>query len=281
MDRVKILKEIAAQAESGNLVFPTSLHAALKIRQALSDPDCHVEEATRLVQTEPLLSARVVAMANAAAMNRSGRQITDVRTAVSRVGFRTLHTLATALVTRQFASATTNPDLQEKAAQLWRHTAHVSALAHLIARRITHLDPETAMFAGIVHEVGGFYLLSRAEGHPGLLEGDPADWIEHGERQIGRAVLQRLMIPEEVMQAVEAVWDGYMALPPVTLGDTLLLANNLAPVDSPLYELKGPDGGKADHSGAVIDYASGDETLAGILKESIEEVDSMSQALEF
>jgi len=46
------------------------------------------------------------------------------------------------------------------------HTAHVASLAHVIARRVTRLDPETALFAGIIHEVGGFYLLSRVKDHP-------------------------------------------------------------------------------------------------------------------
>ena len=46
----------------------------------------------------------------------------------------------------------------------------MAALAHVLSRRVSHVDAETAMFAGIVHEVGGFYLLSRAEEFPALLE---------------------------------------------------------------------------------------------------------------
>jgi HD-like signal output (HDOD) protein len=66
-------------------------------------PDCHIEAAAKLVQVEPLLAARVVAMSNAAAFNRSGREITDVRSAVMRLGFRAVRSLAMALVTRQMA----------------------------------------------------------------------------------------------------------------------------------------------------------------------------------
>lgn len=278
MERVAAFKSIAAQAELGELVFPTSLDAAMKIRQSLRDPDCHIEEVTKLVVTEPLLSARVVAMANAIAYNRSGREITDVRSAVARVGFRTLNTLATAVIARQFAGVIVDDDLRAKSDQLWLHTTHVSALAHLIARRITHFDPETAMFAAIVHEVGGFYLLSRAQAYPGLLDGDPAAWVEHGEKQIGRVVLKRLQVPDEVSEAIEVLWNGYLSLPPVSLGDTLLLANNLAPVESPLHELPGS---KSQKSAAILDYVNGDETLTGIIKDSAEEVASLSRALQF
>lgn len=279
MDRVAILKNIAAQAERGELTFPTNIDAALKIQQAFADPDCHLEDVTRLVLTEPLLSARIVAIANSVAYNRSGREITDVRSAIGRLGFRTLHALATAVVTRQFAGMIKDPLLQARATQLWEHTAHVASLARLIAAKVTFLDPETAMFAAIVHEVGGFYLLSRAHAHPGLLDGDPAEWVENGEREVGRAVLKRLSVPAAVMEAVDAHWNGYLTLPPVSLGDTLLLANNLAPVESPLNQQQRGN----DEIGGVslIDHVIGDETLSEILERSAEEMASVAAALRF
>jgi HD-like signal output (HDOD) protein len=278
MDRIEALKTITAQAASGDLVFPTGIDVALKIQRALDDPDCHIDAAARLVVGEPLLAARVVAIANSVAYNRSGQKITDVRNAVSRIGLRTLRTLATALATRQMAGASTDPEIRSIAARLWEHTAHVAALAHVIARRVTHLDPETAMFAGIVHEVGGFYLISRAKDFPGLLVGEPGDWAESAEAEIGRAILTRLAVPDAVMQAIEAQWDGYLALPPVTLGDTLLLANELAPVTSPLYELGIiRNGGSAPIIDSVID----EQTLSSILTESSAEVESLTAALRF
>ena len=97
MDKIAAFKSIAAGVAKGELDFPTSARVALKVRQALDDPDCHIEAAAKLVQAEPLLSARVVAMANSVAFNRSGREITDVRSSVSRLGFRTLRSLATGL----------------------------------------------------------------------------------------------------------------------------------------------------------------------------------------
>lgn len=278
MDRIEALKTITAQAASGDLVFPTGIDVALKIQRALDDPDCHIDTAARLVIGEPLLAARVVAIANSVAYNRSGQKITDVRNAVSRIGLRTLRTLATALATRQMAGASTDPEVRSIAARLWEHTAHVAALAHVIARRITHQDPETAMFAGIVHEVGGFYLISRAKDFPGLLIGEPGDWAESAEADIGRAILTRLAVPDAVMQAIEAQWEGYLALPPVTLGDTLLLANDLAPVTSPLYEIGTiRNGGSAPIIDSVID----EQTLSSILSESAAEVESLTAALRF
>lgn len=276
MDRLDALKSIAAQATRGELSFPTNVDATLKLQRALNDPDCHADTAARLVQAEPLLAARTVAIANSVTYNRSGNDVTNVKAAVQRVGFRTLGALASAVIVRQLSSAITDPDLRARADALWRHSAHVSALAQVIARRVSFVDPETAMFAGIVHEVGGFYMLSRAHEYPGLLDGDADDWLEHGEVAIGRGVLLRLGVPAPVMAAIEAMWNGLRALPPETLGDTLLLANDLSPVRSPLYERPGAT---SLYAAATIDFAVGDGTLARIMEESAHEVQSLTSAL--
>lgn len=282
MDRREAFRSMAAQVTQGELAFPTSARVALKVRQALDDPDCPMDVAARLVQAEPLLAARVVAIANSVVYNRSGREITDVRTAVARMGFRTVRSLAMALVTRQMAGNVGDQRHQDLVTQLWDHTAHVASLAHVIARRITHQDPETAMFAGIVHEVGGFYMLSRADEFPGLLD-DFSDWIEEGEIEVGRAVLKVLGVPEAVSVAIESYWDGFLAIPSTTLADTLLLAEELAPVPSPLHALGGGDNQHAGGSGmtASLDMAIGSETLTAILEESAEEVRSLTGALKF
>ncbi len=276
MDRLEAFKSIAAQAGRGELTFPTNVDATLKLQRALNDPELHADDAARLVQAEPLLAARTVAIANSVAYNRSGRHVTNVPSAVQRVGFRTLNALAAAVIVRQLDSKITDPALRAKADQLWQHSAHVAALSQVIARRVTRVDPETALFAGIVHEVGAFYLLSRAAEFPGLLDGEPEDWIEHGEQAIGRAVLAKLGVPAPVMAAIEAMWGGMRALPPENLGDTLMLANDLAPLDSPMHVRAGAT---SRQSAATIDFVTGDGTLASILAESADEVSSLTAAL--
>jgi len=276
MDRLDALKSIAAQAGRGELSFPTHVDATLKLQRTLADPDCHIDEAARLVQSEPLLAARTVAIANSAAYNRAGSDVTNVRAAIGRVGFRVLGALAASVIVRQLAGNITDPGLRFKADQLWQHSAHVAALSQVIARRVSYVDPDTAMFAGIVHEIGGFYLLSRAAEFPGLLDGGADEWIDYGETAIGRGVLLKLGVPAPVMGAIEALWNGMRALPPETLGDTLLLANDLSPVASPLLERPG---GAGIRSAATIDFSVGEGTLALILEESADEVRGLSAAL--
>ncbi len=71
MDKQQIFRAIAADAAKGELAFPTGAQVALRVMQALDNPDCQIEVAAKLVQAEPLLAARVVAMSNSVAFNRA------------------------------------------------------------------------------------------------------------------------------------------------------------------------------------------------------------------
>ncbi|MET3108121.1 HD-like signal output (HDOD) protein [Oxalobacteraceae bacterium GrIS 2.11] len=276
MDRLEAFRSIAAQASRGEISFSTHINATLKVKQMLDDPDAHLATATKLVLADPLFSARAVAIANSAAYNRSGTKITNVTTAVMRLGFGALRSLAASLIVRQMNEKISNPALKKKSAELWEHTACVAALAQVIARRITKVDPDTALFAGIVHEVGGFYLLSRAEEYPGLLDGELEDWAEYGEKIIGRGVLKALEIPEPICVAIEQVWQGVGGQPPVTLGDVLILANALATTLSPLQARSDVAIHDAD---SLVDFTIGDESLREIIDDATEQIESLREAL--
>lgn len=279
MDKREAFKTIAIQMAQGELAFPTGAQVALKLRHSLDDPDCHVDAAARLIQAEPLLSARVIAISNSVVYNRAGQEITDVRVAINLLGFNVVRSLAMALVARQMAGQSTDHKHREMVDKLWEHTTHVASLAQVIARHVTRQNPETAMFAGIIHEIGGFYMLSRARDFPGLLDGDFTEWLEEGEVIVGRAVLKKLAVPESIMTVIEAFWDGFLAMPPVTLADTLLLAEELAQAPSPLHRLDNKLPGM--DMTASIEMVIGEETLTRILNESAEEISSLTRALQF
>jgi len=294
-DKGKVFAAIAAEIGHGEISFPTTAQMALRVREALSDPDCSIATAARLIRAEPLLAARIVGLANSALYPRSAKIITDLSAAITRVGFSVARSLATALVLRQMASASADPAHRRLADLLWDHTTHMAALASVLARRVTGQDPDAALFAGLVHSVEGFYLISRAADHPGILDGGLAhDWFDDGdaeedaagdspsgahrsfESRIGRAVLELLGVPVPVVEAVDTLWLGSLTLPPATLGDTLLLAKQLVPVPSPLDR---PHEEDDPHARAIMDLAFNDRLLSDVLKETGADVDSLASIL--
>ena len=276
MDVRTVLEAITADAARGDIVFPTHTEIALRVQRLLDDPDCSIDALGKLISAEPILSARVLGIANSIAYNPGGRAINDLKSAISRLGFASLRALAAAIIVRQMREMSKDAEHRALAGKLWEHTAHVAALARVIAKRVTRQNPDAAFFAGIVHEVGSFYLISRASVFPGLLTSDLELWHGDGEAAVGRAVLQALEVPAHILEAMETLWSGFLAMPPTSLGDTLLLADELSPVESPIDALVGMSRkGMEVELEVVID----DETLSNILAESAEEVASLITAL--
>ncbi len=276
MDVRTALEAITADAARGDIVFPTHTEIALRVQRLLDDPDCSIDALGKLISAEPILSARVLGIANSIAYNPGGRAINDLKSAISRLGFASLRALAAAIIVRQMREMSKDAEHRALAGKLWEHTAHVAALARVIAKRVTRQNPDAAFFAGIVHEVGSFYLISRASVFPGLLTSDLELWHDEGEAAVGRTVLQALEVPAHILEAMETLWSGFLAMPPTALGDTLLLADELSPVESPIDALAGMSrkGMKVELE-VVID----NETLSSILAESAEEVSSLIAAL--
>ena len=270
------LDDIAAQATSGDIVFSTHAEIALGVQKRLDDPNCTVEQLGKLISADPLLSARTLSVANSVAFNPGGRAIADLKSAVSRLGFSALRALTASVIVRQMAATPLSAEQKALSATLWEHTANVAALARVIAKRVTRQPPDTAFMAGIVHEIGNFYLIAQASTHPGLLESDLASWHEDGEARVGRAILGALEMPQNIMEALETLWSGYLALPPASLGDTLLLADELSPIESPLDTLTGMS---RKGMTAEIELLVDEETLTHILAESTDEVSSLTNAL--
>lgn len=269
---VEALDRIVRQACQGELVFPTNMAAALRLQRALDDPECHLDAAADLVVAEPLIAARLVAIANSVAYTRFGGHVSNVRTAVSLLGFKPLRSLVAVIVVRQLAEEIADPVLKRQAAELWRHSAQVAALAKVLAREFTDVDPEAALFAGVVHEIDGFYLLSRAAELPNLLQNAAASGRETRATLAG-CILHTLKVPKPIAAAVESLYIAAPTLPPVTLGDVLALANWLAKNHSPLAD----EADTAD--GKDTDFTVGEMTLRDVLAGCADEITALANAL--
>ena len=279
---LRLVDRLAAWA----VTFPTSTHIAIGVIEAINDPNCSLESITRPVQAEPLLSTKIVAMANSVAYNTSGRSYTSVREAVQRIGLSMLKTLAMSVVVKQMAAGAA-ADRGAAASALWEHSAHVAALASVIARRLTGQSTEAAMFAGIVHELSGFYLLSKPSEELGISDTALARFMSGGSislptdggaespvARISRPLLRTMHVPEAIIEAIAATWQGDLALPQDSLGYTLMLADALAPVRSPFEEQAGHGAGPAAQR-AQIDQIIDRDTQAALL----DEADRVSQSL--
>ncbi len=225
---------------SGELSFPTSMELGLRVRRALDDPLCGADELSGMISLEPLLAAHVVRMANSAMFRRGPRPVADVRSALIRVGVAAVRPMALALVARQIAQSVGRP-ARAQAEQLWRHTIEVAALAWAIAAEVPRVSPDQALYAGLVHKLGSFYLIARAAEFPELLDedGELADLIRYWNPRISREVLLALGTPADVADAVEDAELYFEGWPPRSLADVLYVAAVSADTSDPFEDLGG------------------------------------------
>src|SRR6185369_9788659 len=112
----------------------------------------------------------------------------------------------------------------------WDHTSHVAALCRVLARKIAKINGDEAMFTGLVHDLGVFYLMSRAANFPELVA-DKAElhsllvgWHDN----IGHALLSALGSPESVVVAVQEHETDRDIAELRSLSDVLYVANKIA-----------------------------------------------------
>jgi HD-like signal output (HDOD) protein len=154
------------------LTLPTLPEVALRIRDSIEDDDATVQGVAKLIATDPVLSGRIVQVANSA-LYRGTKSIENVHMAVGRLGLTNVRNIVTSLVMRQIFQAT-HPVTDKYLRELWELSLNVASISFVLASSFTKLDPNTAMLAGLIHAVGMPPILLRAEDEPGLLEDKPA-----------------------------------------------------------------------------------------------------------
>lgn len=228
--RFTMLEDIAKELSS-DIVFPTYFDVVLRLRNALRDPEVSNERIVTLIQAEPLTCARLIHQANSAAQGTKG-EVRDISSAVFRLGLKAVRNAALTVAMNQLVRSKELVLFSDLSHQLWKHSMYSAAAAAVVSRELSRLNPDEALFAGLVHDLGAFYMLYRAAQYAELRERPEsvrfliAQWHE----SIGESVLFALKVPDTI---VEAVRFHDQPRPPLlenprTLSDVIYAANILA-----------------------------------------------------
>lgn len=230
---------IGVELASGQISFPTFLDASLRIKKCADDPDVSLKEIADLIQTEPLLAARVIRLANSALLNPGGKPITAIGAAVVRIGLLPVRTLAFVVAAQQLESDFRSPALKLLASALWLRSIDIATRAHVVARHLRLCAPDKALLVGMLRSIGEFYLLARISAFPDLAaQSDKVrDFIATWREPVGAAVLEAFELPTEILESVEdsALYGGLW--PPNDVGDLLFIASLSAEMPDPFDEV--------------------------------------------
>lgn len=183
--------------------LPVLPEVVLKARKTVQNSNATAAQMARIISADTALSARVVRVANSALL-RGRTPVTSVQSAIARMGVKVLRNMITCLVMQQVYHRGATALIDEHLKALWTHGTTVAALAQVIARRFTRLEPEQAMLAGLIHDIGALPILTRAAKVPELLVNPEAMQrvVHRLHPRIGKMVLQNWRFPEEFIRVV-------------------------------------------------------------------------------
>ncbi|MDR1849960.1 MAG: HDOD domain-containing protein [Zoogloeaceae bacterium] len=275
----KILEDIAQDLSRKQVIFPTFLDVTFKVHTALKDPNLNIEQLTKLVSVEPLMSAKIVRIANSVALSASSQPVADVKSAIARVGMETVRTVSFAIAIEQLIQSNQMRSFTDLSKKIWDHTVYVAAICRILAPKIApRLNAEEAMFAGLVHDIGAFYLLSCAAPFPELVKDREAlfDLLLGWHDSIGHALLSALDQPEQILIAVQEHEQDREIGKEKHMSDMLFIANKIANTESCWYANPG-DVNEQDV--ARIAQILDANTLRNIREKSMNAIISLKQAL--
>jgi HD-like signal output (HDOD) protein len=200
----EFVRTLAAELSAGKVDLPSFPEIAIRVRRVLSDPKSSIDQVVRVVGSEPSLAARLMRMSNSASLNRSGRPVVELRTAINRIGYNMVRSAAISFAMAQIRNANKLAGLEQYLDDLWRRSTVVAAFAFVLARTCSKVNPDEAMLGGMMHGIGKLYVLTRAINHPELfaessiLDGVIRDW----HASIGKAILENWDFSDDMASAV-------------------------------------------------------------------------------
>jgi HD-like signal output (HDOD) protein len=230
-DAFAFVQELAEELSQAKIELPSFPDVVARIRRALSDESVSIAAVSRMVSAEPALATRILTMANSAALNLSGRQVTDLRTAIARMGFNLVRSASISFAFEQLRHAESLKGLEGDLDNLWRRSVLMAAMCHVVARRHTQLNPDGALLAGLLHGVGKLYILTRAKRHPRLFADQSAyqEIVRDWHANIAKALLECWDLAPDIVEAVH-MFENAQREPrgPVNFTDVLAVGNLLA-----------------------------------------------------
>ncbi|MHC8315664.1 HDOD domain-containing protein [Pseudomonas sp. LB3P31] len=195
-----VQQDLVAAIDNDDLVLPTLPEVALQIRKAAEDPEISVSALSKVIGRDTALSARLIKVVNSPLL-RATQEVTDLHTAITRLGVNYSSNLAIGLVMEQIFNAR-SAVVEQKMREVWHKSLEIAGVSYALCRRYTQLKPDQAALGGLVHQIGVLPILTYAEDHNELLADSVSlnHVIDQIHPLIGDKLLRVWEFPEKLAQ---------------------------------------------------------------------------------
>lgn len=196
------------QAYSNNeLEVPALPDIAVKVRNAINKDSMSIVEVAHILEADPAITAELIKVANSAMM-RGIEPVRSIQDAVLRVGLKTTRDLVILLTIKRLFNTQSN-SIKRQMRHLYQHSVQVAALCYAFAKFGHDLEPERALLAGLLHDIGVIPIINYASKLTNIkkVEQELPHVIDKLKQVIGGMMLRQWNMEEEFIDAVENAED--------------------------------------------------------------------------
>jgi HD-like signal output (HDOD) protein len=197
----RIYQAIRAELREDRLVVPSLPEVALRIKKAVESETANISKIARIVSADPAITAKLIKAANSP-LYRGNVTIDNCQAAIVRLGMNATKQLVISFTLHDLFRLS-HPELKRRVQETWRHSTEVGAISLVLAKLTGHLEPEQALLAGLLHDIGVVPILCHVQNDTALLS-DPAaldQAILELRGEVGAMILQRWGFHEALAQA--------------------------------------------------------------------------------
>lgn len=189
------LAEVKDAVATERLLLPSLPEVALKIKTECEKENSSSEKIAEVIISDPAMSVRLLQIANSS-IYRTRISTDNIQMAITKLGLKLVRDLIMSLSMKQLYNASSDV-IAERFNELWLASTKTAAIAHLLATTQKHLDPEKAMLAGLVHNIGALPIILMAEDDDDLFDqpGQLFKVIQKMQGEVGAYIFQKWHFP--------------------------------------------------------------------------------------
>ena len=207
------------------LSLPTLPQVAIQLRRAMSN-NIGVKEAVKIIQLDAIIVTRLIQLANSA-LYASLEPVNNCHEAVSRLGLDATCQLVMSISMKQLFKSN-SPEFTLEMQALWKKSVHISSLSFVVAQECGAVNPEDALLAGLICDIGAIPLINFAEKNadscPDLIE--LKNIMPYLNPSVGSFLLEKLNFSTELIEIPKHAENWYYESgeDSLTLIDVVILA---------------------------------------------------------
>src|SRR5690606_21291048 len=185
---LEMLHAFRSDMDAGKFRLTSLPEVAMQIRSLLDNNDSSIRQIADVVNRDPVIAGKIVRAANSPVYFGTAKCET-VQSAIVRLGLLTTKQLVIGFTLRDLFSSEA-PLLRKLMTEMWQQSCDVAAISFVLARHTKLFDPEEAMLAGLVSDIGVLSVLNYAQSYPKLLDNEPLlrQWCDKLKGEAGAMV---------------------------------------------------------------------------------------------